>query len=72
MTQVAIIQERDSLDFVGLCRTEAERLMLMLMLDEVQPENTSIGHDEVSVMAMQRYKDRLLLELQVKSTAATK
>ena len=46
--------------------------MLMLMLDEVQPENTSIGHDEVSVMAMQRYKDRLLLELQVKSTAATK
>ena len=43
--------------------------MLMLMLNEVQPENTAIGHDEVSVRAMQKYKDRLLLELQIKSTA---
>lgn len=44
----------------------------MLMLDEVQPENTAIGHDEASVLAMQAYKDRLLLELNVRSTAATK
>ena len=57
---------------MGICRSEAERLMLMLMLNEVQPENTAIGHDDVSVKAMQAYKDRLLLELQVKSTAATK
>ena len=46
--------------------------MLMLMLNEVQPENTAIGHDDVSVAAMQRFKDRLLLELQVKQAAATK